>query len=351
MRLVHGLRFAVGTLSVFPVRVERVDREVAGQAMTLAPAVGLVLGSAAGLPLLLGLPPLLGAALALGLLALLTRGLHLDGLADLADGLGSGKPAQQALDIMKKSDIGPFGVLTLVFTLIIQMAALAETGFAALVTACVAGRLALTWACRAGVPAARPDGLGAMVAGTVGRSAAWLATLAALLGTAVLGLLTTPGAGIWALDGRPPTGSSLTEPAPTAPTESAPPGSASGESAQAEERAAVSAQVLCRLGLPAGGSEAEGGVHDGIACPSPDPLTGRFVAVAVADEPEERAGGVGLGLSGVVAAPMALLAGLAAALMLLRRARRRLGGITGDVLGALVESAAATALVAAVALS
>ncbi|TMR09208.1 adenosylcobinamide-GDP ribazoletransferase, partial [Nonomuraea zeae] len=128
MRLVHGLRFAIGTLSVFPVRVERVDREVAGQAMALAPAVGLVLGAVCGLPLLLPAPPLLDAALALGLLAVLTRGLHLDGLADLADGLGSGKPADQALDIMKKSDIGPFGVMSLVFTLLVQVTALAGAG-------------------------------------------------------------------------------------------------------------------------------------------------------------------------------------------------------------------------------
>ncbi|GAA1693341.1 adenosylcobinamide-GDP ribazoletransferase [Nonomuraea maheshkhaliensis] len=235
MRLMDGVRLAVGTLSVFPVRVERVDRQVAGRAMTLAPAVGLVLGLVAGLPLLLPAPPLLGAALAVGLLALLTRGLHLDGLADLADGLGSGKPADQALDIMKKSDIGPFGVMTLVFTLLVQVAAVAEAGYWALVTACVAGRLTLVWACRAGVPAARPEGLGAMVAGTVRRPAAWLTTLAAAL-TAVL--------------------------------------------------------------------------------------------------------------IGPLAAPIALLAGTGVALLLLRHARRRLGGITGDVLGALVETATAATLVA-----
>ncbi|MFI6923597.1 adenosylcobinamide-GDP ribazoletransferase [Nonomuraea spiralis] len=235
--LTHGLRFAIGTLSAVPVRVERVDREVAGRAMVAAPAVGLALGAAAGLPLLLPGPPLLGAALALGLLAVLTRGLHLDGLADLADGLGSGKPAAAALDIMKKSDIGPFGVMTLVITLLVQAAALTGTGYAALVTACVAGRLALTWACRASVPAARPGGLGAMVAGTVSDLAAWLTTLAALVVTAGVGLAT----GTW---------------------------------------------------VP----------------------------------------------------PFALAAGLVAALLLLRHARRRLGGITGDVLGALVETGTATAL-------
>ncbi|MBE1592564.1 adenosylcobinamide-GDP ribazoletransferase [Nonomuraea angiospora] len=238
MRLPHGLSFAIGTLSVFPVRVERVDREVAGRAMTLAPVVGLALGLVAGLPLLLPGPPLLGAALAVGLLAVLSRGLHLDGLADLADGLGSGKPAAQALDIMKKSDIGPFGVMTLVLTLVVQVAAAAGAGYTALVTACVAGRLALTWACRAGVPAARPDGLGAMVAGTVRRPASLLVTLAALLGTAA----------------------------------------------------------------------------------------------------------VSLGLAGETVLPLGLVTGLGAALLLLGHARRRLGGITGDVLGALVEAATATTL-------
>ena len=220
-----GVRFAIGTLSVFPVRVTRVDRQVVGRAMVLAPAVGLVLGGVACLPLLLPGPPLLGAALALGLLAVLTRGLHLDGLADLADGLGSGKPAPQALDIMKKSDIGPFGVITLVLTLLIQatalsglapttqaialsglgstslttalswlgppalMTALSGIGPAALVTACVTGRLALTWACRSTVPAARPDGLGALVAGTVRPGAAWAATALALAAAAGLGLV------------------------------------------------------------------------------------------------------------------------------------------------------------------
>ncbi|MYV40156.1 adenosylcobinamide-GDP ribazoletransferase, partial [Streptomyces sp. SID1328] len=69
--------------------------------------------------------PLLAAVASAAVPAALTRGLHLDGLADTADGLGSGKPAEQALAIMKRSDIGPFGVLTLVLTLLAQVAALA----------------------------------------------------------------------------------------------------------------------------------------------------------------------------------------------------------------------------------
>ena len=106
------------------------DRRTAALAMYCAPVVGALLGAAAA-GVLIGCRagrsgPLLAAVLAIGVLAALTRGLHLDGLADLADGLGSRKPAGAALDIMKRSDIGPFGVLTIVLTLLIQVAALAR---------------------------------------------------------------------------------------------------------------------------------------------------------------------------------------------------------------------------------
>ncbi|MET9731555.1 adenosylcobinamide-GDP ribazoletransferase [Streptomyces sp. NPDC006458] len=174
----HGLRFAFGTLSVLPVNVTRWDRGAARGGMLCAPVVGAVLGLGAGLAglvlLLLGAGPLLAAVASVAVPAVLTRGLHLDGVADTADGLGSGRPAEDALRIMKQSDIGPFGVLTLVFVLLAQVAALAEVysgswvrgAFAAVVSG-VAARLALTLAARAGVPAARPEGLGAAVAGVV----------------------------------------------------------------------------------------------------------------------------------------------------------------------------------------
>lgn len=191
-----GLRLAAGTLSVFPVVPGVVDRRAGGIAMAVAPLAGALLGGACAAVLAaalwLGLAPPLASALAVAALALFTRGLHLDGLADLADGLGSAKPAEQALDIMKKSDIGPFGVVTLILTLLVQVTALAQvtssgTGPAALVVACATGRLALTWACRAGVPAARPGGLGSLVAGTVRLGPALAVTALTLLGAALAG--------------------------------------------------------------------------------------------------------------------------------------------------------------------
>jgi adenosylcobinamide-GDP ribazoletransferase len=175
------------------------SRRAAGAAMIWAPAVGLLLGAAAAGVLELAARwgrtgPLLAAVLAVTALALLTRGLHLDGLADLADGLGSRRPADQALAIMKRSDIGPFGVVTLVLTLAVQVAALAQAqalgrGAPAAIAAVVAGRLSLTWACRRGVPAARSTGLGVLVAGTVPPVVPAGLTVAALAAAWTFGLI------------------------------------------------------------------------------------------------------------------------------------------------------------------
>ena len=200
-----GLRFAFGTLTVIPVRVTRWDREAARGGMLCAPLAGLAVGAAAaglGLVLLfLGAGAPLAAVATVAVPAVLTRGLHLDGLADTADGLGSGKPAEDALRIMKQSDVGPFGVLTLVLVLLAQVAALAQAyggswarGALAAVVSAVAARAALTLAARTGVPAARPEGLGAAVAGAVPvRGAAAVVLLAA-------GLLAGAGAALGAYD-------------------------------------------------------------------------------------------------------------------------------------------------------
>lgn len=207
MNPMDGIRFAFGTLTALPVRVTRWDREAARSGMLWAPLAGLALGGCAagvgGLFVLLGSGPLLAAVATAAVPAALTRGLHLDGLADVADGLGSAKPAEDALRIMKQSDIGPFGVLTLVFVLLGQVAVLAELyadgwarGAVAAVVAAVTARLALTLACRPAIPPARPDGLGAVVAGAVPwRAAAGVAVLVAV-GCAAAGGTLGPGAAL-----------------------------------------------------------------------------------------------------------------------------------------------------------
>jgi adenosylcobinamide-GDP ribazoletransferase len=193
---VKGLRLSVGLLTVIPVgAIDGVDRRVARTAILLAPLVGLLLGviAAAVLVAVRALVPttlgaLLAAVLAIATLAYLTRALHLDGLADTADALGSGRRGDAALEIARRGDVGPFGVVTLVLVLLVQVAALAVAsdarwGALALIVGVVTGRLAAMVACTRGIPAASPEGLGALVAGTVPRTAA-LAWVVVALGLA-----------------------------------------------------------------------------------------------------------------------------------------------------------------------
>ncbi|HTP16359.1 MAG TPA: adenosylcobinamide-GDP ribazoletransferase [Streptosporangiaceae bacterium] len=194
-----GLRLAVTLLTAIPLRGGGTapTRRQACAAMAWAPAIGLLLGGlAAGVIELAGsvarAGALLAAVLAIAALAALTRGLHLDGLADLADALGSRLPAAKALEIMQRSDIGPYGVATLMLTLLIQVAALATAqelgrGLVAVSVAAVSGRLAITWACRRAVPAARGTGLGALVAGTQHPAVPLALTAALLAGAAAAG--------------------------------------------------------------------------------------------------------------------------------------------------------------------
>ena len=204
----RSLRLSLGLLTVIPVGdVGEVDRRVARGAMLWAPAIGVLLGAIGALILVAvhalvptSLGSVLASVLAIGGLAYLTRALHLDGLADTADALGSGKAAPEALVIARRGDVGPFGVVTLVLVLLIQAAALAVltdtgVGVIALIVATATGRLAAMLACSRGIPAARPEGLGALVAGTVPRTAAIAWLIVALLGAF--------GAGAWLMPSTP----------------------------------------------------------------------------------------------------------------------------------------------------
>jgi adenosylcobinamide-GDP ribazoletransferase len=188
-----GLRLALTTFTVLPVRgPAALSRPVAGWAMRFAPLVGALLGAVLGAMMLglgaLSAAPLLTGALTAVAAAALTRGMHLDGLADTVDGLGSYRDAARALEIMKSPEIGPFGVVALTLTLLTQVSALAVLAtrpwpmmLLAVIVAFATGRLAVSVGCQQGVPAARPGGLGALVAGTVaGQALAWATALCAL---------------------------------------------------------------------------------------------------------------------------------------------------------------------------
>ncbi|PPK63071.1 adenosylcobinamide-GDP ribazoletransferase [Actinokineospora auranticolor] len=182
-----GARLALHWLTTFPIHQDGTDARTRGLAITWAPVVGVLLGGVVATLLYLlslaGLPPLMSGLLAVGATALLTRGMHLDGLADTADGLGCYGPSERALAVMKDGGVGAFATVALVITIGVQAVALGALGgtarWPAVVYALVAGRAAFSWCCRRGVPPARPEGFGALVAGTQHPAvpAAWLAAL------------------------------------------------------------------------------------------------------------------------------------------------------------------------------
>ena len=172
-------------------------RFLAGPAAVLAqtvwafPLVGLAV-AAIGSGVLLagcaaGLAPLAAALLAVGATLLVTGALHEDGLADFADGCG-GVDRARALEIMRDSRIGSYGVLALLVVVGLKVLALAGLlaggvwfGVAALIAAAALSRAGMAVALRF-MPAARVDGLGKMA----GRPGPGAVAVALMLGLALL---------------------------------------------------------------------------------------------------------------------------------------------------------------------
>lgn len=153
------------------------------------PLVGLVIGGIAGAALYLSaetdVSPIVCALIALAVQAAVTGALHEDGLADLADGLGS-RDKTKILAIMRDSRIGSYGVLALIFSVGLRATMIAGipgpgVAFAVMLAAAAFSRgalpLVMNW-----MPAAREDGL----AHTAGRPERRIAVLAMGIGTLAL---------------------------------------------------------------------------------------------------------------------------------------------------------------------
>lgn len=187
---------ALQFLTTIPVPMQ-LDKDDFKHATVWFPVVGLLIGVLVALMDLLmvraGFAGMLSSIVTIGLLAAISGGLHLDGLADTADGFLSARPRERAMEIMRDSQIGTMGVLALIFVLALKTAALAELSDAvrwkAIIFAPVAGRCQQVLL-MALLPYARKQGGMASLFfnGNRGRHAVWAALFLVMAAIMLFGL-------------------------------------------------------------------------------------------------------------------------------------------------------------------
>lgn len=167
MSKLRALLLAVGFATRIPVRVDKVEARDLAAAISCLPLLGALIGALSFAVFELGASAFgarLAAVAAVACAALITGGLHLDGLADLFDALGGGRGDRlRMLEIMRDPRVGAHGASALVLVLLAKVIALAELPAAArwagLCGAPTIARLMAVWLLFS-LPPARADGLG-----------------------------------------------------------------------------------------------------------------------------------------------------------------------------------------------
>jgi adenosylcobinamide-GDP ribazoletransferase len=192
MRAVRSLLIAVAFATRIPVNVGAVAPGELSESLVALPVVGFLIGLLSYGLYAIWAPALgdnISAIAIVSFSALITGGLHLDGLADWFDALGGGRgDRQRMLEIMRDSRIGAHGAAALLLVLLAKVAVLAELSgsLLALCGAPAASRLAAVWLLYS-LPAARQDGLGRGMGAELSRAHAWAACVSFLLATFWLG--------------------------------------------------------------------------------------------------------------------------------------------------------------------
>jgi adenosylcobinamide-GDP ribazoletransferase len=168
MSLLRSFALAVSFLTRIPIRVENVADADFGRSVAWFPVVGLVFGLViVGANDLLGhrLVPELRGIVLVAIVAALSGGLHLDGLADTFDAVGGGHgDRERMLSIMRDSRIGAHGAVALFLLLAAKAIAVAQMVRGNAVGALLAWPAVGRWAVIPLIllfPYAREKGLGA----------------------------------------------------------------------------------------------------------------------------------------------------------------------------------------------
>ena len=127
-KTIKAFLLALSLLTRIPAgRFDEIADEDSGRSVLFYPVIGLLIGLILYLPVLLfqNTPPHFLAAIVITLWAIITGGLHLDGLADSADGwLGGLGDKERTLRIMKDPVVGAAGAIALVCFLLLKFTAL-----------------------------------------------------------------------------------------------------------------------------------------------------------------------------------------------------------------------------------
>ncbi|MFN3602476.1 MAG: adenosylcobinamide-GDP ribazoletransferase [Dietzia sp.] len=199
-----AVRLSLAWMTVLPVGGRGVPGpSEAGRAMTAMPVVGLVCGAVATAAAhgahALGAGTLISGLVGIAAVLALTRAMHVDALADTADGLGSYAGPERALEIMRSGSVGPMGAAVLVLVLLAEVAALGALvgsgAWLAPIAAFVLARCLPVVQLRRGVPAASTAGFGALVAGSQSRAA--VVTVGLICAAAGAGLAGSGWAAAW----------------------------------------------------------------------------------------------------------------------------------------------------------
>src|SRR5512147_1592570 len=127
--MLKNLITAMQFLTIVTVRKEYQEEERSlARSIIYFPVIGFLIGfvliNADKLMFLFALPQTIANMLLVALSVLITRALHVDGLADTLDGLMGGNDAPSRLAIMKDSRLGTAGALGIFFVLALKYSAL-----------------------------------------------------------------------------------------------------------------------------------------------------------------------------------------------------------------------------------